>query len=922
MAAHVVFAAPAAANGFHSAEDSHRNVQGFYDAILQLRDVVLARSHPKISLPQAKIDELKASLAVPGPPQLDGADNEVSQEHANGNAAASARITSHFEKDPRSTATMGSTTGKAPVQQGQPKRKRIEQEMVARVGQRKRARSSQDFWQMPATVLEEPLRNARALVSPVTGLRSRVERDNDAGSSFDENDYYSSLVESDWSSDGEVNPDKAADHPAGQSLHFTAEQASVVRDAPLAGSSSVAKPFTFHEHQALAQPGSTACRLHQSPAVRPTHNFDDVHDESMNKSEDDEYTPPPAAAFDSYRGGRTVAQSRQNIADTYEDSEYEPGGITAGSLMATPQGQAKEPEATSPRVPIVRNNHLTKIAAPQPNRVSPLATSQLNNDDYELALVNGCPELVPKQSNKIKQPTKRSKRLQEAANVRHSSTSPPAKKKGKKSNKGNKRKQEQENVESAKRRRQNTIPGSTQQDSYIKPEPTSPIYSNVPQALTYGQRPEGQAPAQVDLVSPRQAEPMGSAYEPASRAPYGCDSAPSAPSSRYGSPAPARYAQRDNQDLRRVASMQYAHQRPASPPQDRRYSPVGPYLSHFRQTSSTYRYEDQPARLEHPRGDMQPSPAAMALPRITMPPPDQPGPGYSEAPPRVIVDHNGVKYYATPAPPPGRTEAFYQRAPSRVMSHAPVVQGEFYETAPAPRASMAPPARPMVPESTYARAPSRATSVYEQPQHYAPADQRMAPPPPPTRRAQPVEYVDAQGYRVDAQGYRVREYSTRPAEPVAMSMPPPRALPAESTGYRYSPEPTSPAYQYVQREPAPPPQHEPTSPAYAPARSYSAVQDHAQRPAHQVYAPRQASVAPVQYLPRREMAPPPAPPSHEARRAVSVMPAETAPQYSYAHHAPAPPPQYAAQPREYSYSQAPPEGYQYVDEYGRVVQYQ
>ncbi|GAB7359046.1 hypothetical protein MBLNU230_g5118t1 [Neophaeotheca triangularis] len=934
MAAEVASAAPAMANG--QAIGSGRDGENFHEVVLRLRNDILAGSHPTLSLPQAKIDELKRPLVDPESVQQNGAHEAAPQEQQNGNVEAFAHNMSSIQKDTAPHALMPAAPEKTATQQGQPKRKRIEREMSIRAGQRKRARSVQDPHLLPATVLEEHLDNAWALVSPISGLKSRVTQGNDAGSSFDENDYYSSLVESDWTPDSEVKSNKAADRSAGPSASFTAdyEQLGITRDKAPVASSPLAEPFTFKGQQQPSVQSANAPQLYGSrvSATQPFHSFGEAHEEVAEKSEDDEYTPPPAAAFDSYRG-KAVTKRRQATAASNDDSEYEPGEITAGSVMATPQDAAEQPEETSPGVPIVRNNHLTNIAAPQPNRVSPLAASQHFNDDYELALVNGRPEVVLKKGKKTKQPqpqpqpTKKSKRFQHpsAADMRISSPSPPPtaenakagkKTKNKKGNK--KRKQEQDNPESGKRRRQNTPPGSAQQDSYIKPEPTSPMFENVPQALTYGERPEQQMPAQVDLVSPRQAAPMAPVYQHGPPAPYGYDSASS---SRYASPAPVRYVQRDNQDLRRVASMQYAQHRPASPPQDRRYSPVGPYLA-----ASGYGNDDPTARSVRPREDARASPATMAPQRSAMPPPppEQPASAYGEPSPRFIVDHHGMKYYAAPAPPPERPEVGYERAPSRMTSFVPMPPSDHYDSAAAPRASMAPPNRHAMPEPAYARAPSRAMSVYDQPTQYAPAEQRMGPPPPPVRRAQPVEYVDAQGYRVDPQGYRVREYSTRPSETMAASVPPQRSHYVEPTAYRYSPGPTSPAHQYTQREPASQPQHEATSPVYAPPRSYSIVPDHAQQPAQAVYAPRQASVAPVQYALRREMAPPPAQPPQDSRRAVSVMPAEPAPPYGYAQHAPAPRSQYAApvQSREYAYSQAPPEGYQYVDQYGRVVQYQ
>lgn len=222
-----------------------------------------------------------------------------------------------------------------------------------------------------------------------------------------------------------------------------------------------------------------------------------------------------------------------------------------------------------------------------------------------------------------------------------------------------------------------------------------------------------------------------------------------------------------------------------------------------------------------------------------MPPPVAP-------PRRIVVDQYGNRYYAA----------------------EPVATPQQPPTS---RASLAPVERRSIMELGYERAPSRmATSYAQQPMQYETTD-RM--PPPPLRR--PI--ADDRTAYMDADGHRVREY-----EP-------------SSSQVRYVEAPTSPTYQPVPtpryETMAPPPAREPTSPVYAPTRSYSVrPEEAAPMP---TYAPRQASVAPAQYAHQEPVATP--------TRAMSVMPGFEQPTSATR-----------------AYSRAPAQ-VRYVDQYGREV---
>ncbi|KAK5175580.1 uncharacterized protein LTR77_000719 [Saxophila tyrrhenica] len=862
----------------------------------RLKDAVL-EGHSTLALPSAAIERLRAALLAPDAPS-----NGFSAPQTNALANGSAYATNQTQPQKPSSFSLShslpglqkaaapsasdasqvygtkpsSAAGLDPIfleksdslvrAEGQLKRQRLDRELQNQVDHGKQnSRDREHGVEASSSIdVDAVLASALRRVKPVSGL----EANDAASSSFDENDYYSSQVQSDWSSEASSKngSDRAADS-------FTAD---------------------FERLDGAPQPSSSRPKQTASSSARPAphsaHNVpraeadDDMYDPEDGEYDDDVYTPPDPPAIGHSQAYEAPVASQQRFPVEREDSDYEPGEITAGTEpekitadnVISTQLRSQKPAPAPRQVPIIRN-HLTHIAAPQPNRVSPLATAKASN--YELELVNGSPQVVQKPQQYPKY-----------VPARQSSASPPvpANISNGKKKKAKKRKREPEPAGRSKKRNRQNAPESAarptqQQEPYIKDEPVSPPpFNGMVTHPGYGQPPTYQRPPELDLVTPRQAPLSQYSYEPPRsglRYEYGQPAGSAVV--RVGSPALHRPVQRDTQDLRRVASMHYA-QRPASPPAAA-YSPVGPYQR--RTSSMTYGdsrvphagqyhesvvpstfaeqpnaapvyYESSDRSRSPPRYPEYQDPYAQSEPSTNMmPPPDA-------APKRIIVDQYGNRYMeAGPAP------AQPQPQPAR---YAPS------------RASMAPIETRPYPEMTVERAPSRASVAYapQPPQtvYYQPADRGM--PPPPSRRQPESQYA-----YVDSNGVSVREYLNRPA-----AEPP-----------QYAPQPTSPVYQqvraYDQMPPPPaPPARNDTAPAYAPSRSYSVVPEEPQYlPASYV---RQSSVAPIQYV-RQE--PAPAPP-----RAVSVMP----------------PPDYrmSAQPApQRTYSQAPPQSVRYVDQYGKEV---
>ena len=855
--------------------------ESFYTKLLGLADTVVSGKHAQFKLPPAAIEQLKASLALLNAPLAGGQQQVADNSLANGvaysaNAATNAQQYStpttstfpglpglqpqqpHFVNSAPPSLTKATSGGLNPIfleksevlvkAENRHKRQHIERDLQSQAAQSQGKRPGRDDQGAEAPSLDM---NAIMLASAarelhVSGLKQSGRVDSEAAS-FDTNDYYSSQVESDWPSPESKGSDRAAGAVPADFESFGGPS----------GQSSFAKTFAMGKQPAVARGDHTSHGLANEYSAQLRNAY-----EVMDDDEDDEYTPPDVSAL---AGHDDDAGLEEGQIGSDDDDDYEPGEVTMDSNVPTPPQPARQVQQYSPKV--IRN-HLTHIAAPQPNRVSPLAVAKGPNLGGELELVNGRPEVVSHKYSARHNP-----------NVSRASTVSPdnglggvnnKKRRPKKRKRDNEQQQAGGGRAKKKRERRAAPPSPAYHEPRIKDEPMSPPpFANIPEAqpfAQYAQRPAHYRPAEIDLVSPRHIPLPPSPYVPDPRTSglryeYAQPASPSA--ARVASPVSFRPVQRDTQDLRRVASMHYA-QRPASPAQ-RTYSPAPQ-----RTASMTYgdprmsqapvevRYQEPPRAQDYhdPYGRRPQSPAVFNPPTAAR---------------KIVIDQYGNQYYAAepepaPAPPP----------PSYRASVAPV------DRRPPPPA-----------EVGYERAPSRAATAYAQPA-YERADARMGPPPPKRRAVEEpaVQYVDANGYPVPMPEYSRPEvrYMEAPTSPVfqaphtryEMAPPPPRA----------AREPTSPVYA------------EPTSPAYAPTRSYSVRPEAPPAPQYsrqasvvpQQYA-RQASVAPQQYA-RPEAAP--APPA----RAMSVVPG------------------YEQQPRAQLYAPAPQQQVRYVDQYGRDIVYQ
>lgn len=230
-------------------------------------------------------------------------------------------------------------------------------------------------------------------------------------------------------------------------------------------------------------------------------------------------------------------------------------------------------------------------------------------------------------------------------------------------------------------------------EPYIKEEPQSPPPFTAFADSQPSKRRALQSSHEVEIVSAPEGARMQPVYyrdqEPSSR-PYREYDEPSSPTVIH---APQRRGQRDDQDLRRVASVQYAR-RPYSPATggdvfaapaprptravshafvDRSEQPI------YRETST------RPSAAPRFVRERSRSPVQEYLPRQQSPMPMAPPPR------RIVVDQYGNKYYAAPvnaresmAPPSRRVEVdpYYERAVTREPTMRVPARAEIYEDEP------------------------------------------------------------------------------------------------------------------------------------------------------------------------------------------------------------------------------------------------
>ncbi|PMD23371.1 hypothetical protein NA56DRAFT_69212 [Hyaloscypha hepaticicola] len=693
-----VAVAPAAANGGTLTAEELREILE-YERIVQFRDAVMAGTHPRVKIPSHLLSKQNNSLHLTS-----------SSHHSTPRASLPAHPTagsaSHFEASPlfntppNNQRSAGGAhiqkTSKAEINpilleksddlikaEMQLQRQRIERALREQLEQQKLATKAllQTSESLPNFDISEVLSKALAIALPSTAAEEpSAGARSSASDSFDENTFYSSQ-----------------------------------HDTPEPSSSSVGQrePVEVRSHGVVSIGERSALQIPSQIHVGDP----DVVITGVSLSHDNQLATPGRSQL------QHSSSSNQARASDLHDQHSDTAERSAQGQVQGRHGDILNHHFENlPRSPLIRGHNLSPVA-PQPARVSPLATAREPPVLREPAAVD---EAQPAQITALRtNPPQIS-----------STDSSPNRTKGSEKKKEKKKKNKRKAKDSGDA-------ADTPDSPYIKPEPRSPSpYAVAPLPRPQKrQRQSGQFAAELNYDEPRQ-EPEG---EPQERGPERSqDIRALRPYERYEDryepelrrPEPAyRRIEREDDEYRRVDSGPHAQQ-PQSPAvfavpygpsevravraashaivdrrvEEPRYYPVG----------ASVRADADRERSRSPIMRERRSPVAMAPPRQV----------------RIVIDDFGRKYYE------------------------PV-------SAPIPRQSIAPPIRYRDSEVLYERAPARTVSsripvdayeedavVYRRPASPAVVPRRVVTQPEYTLPAQP-EY----------RSYRQREYSLRPVGP-------------------------------------------------------------------------------------------------------------------------------------------------------------
>lgn len=684
-----------------------------YEKILRISDEIFAGTHPRLKVPPQFVRK--------GPPRTLQTPTTATASAEPAGTAQAKSLTSSAAANSSSTASSAdASTRVAPKSteidpifltksddliraEIQLQRQRVERVLREQLEQRKlEARQKASAQEArPDFDVTDVLNKALEIVKPLPPSDIHGANGTTVPSdSFDENSFYSSRA-----------PDSPQHEPGSseseRQVHPQDTEGALPADVPVgrrsdglprleAAEAGVPDPDTQGSlYRATDKPTLSQSQQRPIPAAAaPADRY--VPREPEEPLDEPEYSPPEP----------DVPPALDNNRDHHE---YYPREARRRSYERPAERGRMGQRSFSPAsdVRIVRN-HITSPAAPQPSRVSPLAMAKVPSvqphrpqeyrperaptDPYSGRTspeVPGQP-LMPRKRRRLQEPRDRPG---PATSRRYAADSP---------------------------------------EPYIKQEPVSPPpFTDVPPASGARSRPPPERPVYIDVTSPRYTPTIDRREAISRESVYELDRY--GPNARdYDAPIEARTASRlsrrpvrDNQDLRRVASLHHARhpevlsREYAEPPRSMRASSYAVVerpthlerARYYEETVPSYsrRYapvEELPSspRFRETYVDEEPPPPPPPPPRVVDPPPR-----------RIVVDEYGNRYYETV--PASKVRAMPPPPPSRVAQ-----VDDYNERAHMRHGSV------------------RATSIVEDPY----GDRRYVhdnmPPPPPTAYRQVVDY--------------------------------------------------------------------------------------------------------------------------------------------------------------------------------------
>ncbi|KAF9890741.1 hypothetical protein FE257_005607 [Aspergillus nanangensis] len=620
-----------------------------YEKILKISDDIFSGAHPRLKVPQQFVRKPASrnaptaiqvtpgagpsefSLGNPNPPSSTSSTNipsrvatsKISQTDGPPPATGPSRIIpKHTSEIDPIFLTKSDDLVRAELQLHRQRVERVLREQLEQKRQESRQKASvQDT--KPDFDVSEVLNKALEMVKPSSSTGESSE-------SVDDNSFYSSRAP-DSPQHGDPAPPSNAEDLAPEvpienysdELHRLEALNRTESDQDMQNTYPVADHrLPYHQrrsrHVALDQESSD----YYEPQLPP------------DTVEEPEYSPPePGVApmerddgFGVQRGYPSAPRRRTFEARPPDRPHYSQGLVPVGD-----------------DVRIIRN-HITSPAAPQPSRVSPLATAK-----------------VPS----VRQPKERRPEYDsEEAVPQHVM-----------SRKRRRVHEERDRVRPASYRMQGTGPD----DPYIKEEPVSPPpFSDA--APTYSTRQPQERPVYIDIVSPRYTPVIERREPPLREHLYDLFEYSGEPEvTRSVSRLDPRRPGRDHQDLRRVASIRQVQQSEYPREFIEQTSPhsmrAGSYAIAERPPQERARYYDELApittRRYIPAGESPTSPRY----RETYYEEEVPSRMMAPPPRRIVVDEHGNQYYETVATP----RVQMMPPPS---SRVPVPRSEVYDDHP------------------------------------------------------------------------------------------------------------------------------------------------------------------------------------------------------------------------------------------------
>lgn len=660
-----------------------------YERILKISDEIFAGSHPRLKVPQQFVRKPGARNGQTGPSTQQAAKNKalVSENAPLLGTARSPNTQAPGPENVPSTASANPTLPSArlaskPVSEINPifltksddlvraelqlQRQRLERMLRDKLEQKKQESKQKPALQdtRPEFNVSEVFQRALQVVAPV----SMSEPSEANGDSFDDNSFYSS---------------RAPDSPDGGQ-----RKASPVAPGQAVGLSTSAPVENYADElqrlESLNQPGSDQEMQDAYPVAdqralysqkQPSSGQAEMsrrlrESQQLEAREEPEYSPPAP------------------VAPPIDHRYYEHGVANGdGRGRYVHRNRDVQAPASPADVTIVRQNHITSPAAPRPSRVSPLAVAK------EPSVQQLRDERREQGSGQV---------YSDADSGRESLGGPaphPI---------SRKRRRLQENGEEARNvsyRRQDPEPS----DTYVKEEPVSPPPFADDPGMIQSRHADQQQPVYIDIASPQYTPVLERQEIPSRRPVYEVDPYHEIPvdqrQPRTLSRLSTRRPPRDDGDLRRVASLQYARQSDYP----REYIEADPRGGRAASYTVIERPQERPRYYEE-------VPPGYGPQYITLDDAQQSvyrDPYYDEAPPpritpapqrRFVVDEHGNQYEMVPtsrsqpmAPPPRPVsqmpkDVYDDRVPVRTASvrapsvvHDPYVERRYMQEMPHPK---------------------------------------------------------------------------------------------------------------------------------------------------------------------------------------------------------------------------------------------